>query len=213
MTRPVPTALILAAALAAVGCGRGLRRGGFATALHYQGAAVVAPDDGVEPRGHGELSVRVVGLVGARVGPLVGLSLGGGAGAPLGGSYDVALVPVGLGLRLHGSSFVGVGATVAAVGGSYHDDAIALGGQAYAEVDLGRRLRWVSSARLAQDRAVAAGIERHHLEVTAAVRLGRRERDHGFAIGNGYYLGATLRDRQGQRFWGLVVGHSLDAAR
>jgi hypothetical protein len=102
---------------------------------------------------------------------------------------------------------------VAAAGGSYQDDAIALGGQAYAELELGRRLRWLSYARLAEDRAIADGIERRHLELTAALRVGRSRRDYRFAVGNGYYLGVTMRERQGARFWGLVIGHSLDAAR
>ena len=41
-------------------------------------------------------------------------------------------------------------------------------------------------------------------------RLGQ---DAIFTLGNGYYLGVTMRERQGARFWGLVIGHSLDAAR
>lgn len=213
MSRIARPVLGLVVALGVVSCGRRMRDGRFATALHYQGAGVVARDDGARPRSHGELTVRAAGLIGARVGPLLALSISGGAGAPGGGSYDVALVPLGLGLRLHGSSFVGVGASVVAGGGTYHDDAIALGGQAYAELALGRRLRWVSYARLAEDLAVADDIDRRHLEVTAALRVGRSRRDHRFTLGNGYYLGATLRERQGEQFWGLVVGHSLDAAR
>lgn len=201
--------LSLLAFVALSGCGRDRR---FATSLHYQGAAVVRARADAAPRFAADASVRLVGVLG-RFGPLLGLSIGGGGGAPAGASYDVALVPLGVGVRLHRASFVGVGAVVATTGGSYEDDAVALGGQAYLELDLGARVRWLSYARLAQDSAVADDVTRRRIEITAALRLGRGRSERGFAIGNGYYLGATVRERQGERFWGLVVGHSLEAAR
>ncbi|MEZ4403382.1 MAG: hypothetical protein R3B06_25370 [Kofleriaceae bacterium] len=211
------TALLLAATL--LGC-RSLARGGdgFAASLTYQAAAIVrAPADGTAapppgPRAQGELTVRLAAMVGRRVGPLVGLSLAGGGGAPLGASYDVALVPIGIGARLHRSSFVGIGLALATTGGSSTDDAIVVAGQAYAELALGHRLRLLSYARLGSDQLIADGLDRRRLEVTAAVRLGHSF-DRFIPASNGYYLGATWRGQQGQEQWGLVIGHSLDAGR
>jgi len=148
----------------------------------------------------------------------IGLDLHAGATAPGGFAYDVAIFPVGLGLRLGRWSRAGVVGGVGASGatGTMDDGAtfpveaaleLALGG--YLRVLARGRVSWLSAADARADGAPSLPVG-DELDASFAVRLGHRWMDHDFPSGNGYYLGVGYRESEGARMIGVVVGHSID---
>lgn len=195
-----------------------------AASLEYEAGyvhAVDAPTPDRGPDGLGLAGARLRGqLGGRRLAYRVGLDLRAGATAPAGFAYDVALYMVGVGLRLGRWSRAGITAGVGASGATGTvDDAVTLPVEASLELALGGRLRvlargrvaWVAGAGGRQDgsRTVTFADE---AEASLALRLGRRWDNWGFPASNGYYLGVAVREAQGARMLGVIVGHSLDGA-
>ncbi len=165
---------------------------------------------------------RLHGFVGegANVGFHAGIDLE--AGATLHGAgfaYDVALFPLGIGVRAGETGVVAIGTGVGFVGATGTlDDAVTLPIEATAELGGGRlrvlgraRVAWVAGAPSRHDGAASVPFA-DELEATLGLRIGHHYDDYGFPTGNGYFAGATYRELLGTRFVGLVIGYSIDLA-
>jgi len=193
-----------------------------AVSLEYEASYVQQVDDEMatgEVNGLGLAGARVRGQAGGHViGYKIGLDLHAGATAPGGFAYDVALFPMGLGLRLGRWSRFGVVGGVGASGATgTMDDGATFPVEAALELGLGGRIRvlargrvtWVvaADARDAGSPSLPFGDE---LDASFAVRIGHRWMDYDFPTGNGYYLGVGYREAEGARMVGVVLGHSID---
>lgn len=180
----------------------------------------VAHDEMSSPRANDLVlgGFRVHGFAGnARWGYHLGAAMAAGSTIRDGGfAYDVSLFPFGVALRFAETSFVTLGAGIGASGAvGTLDDAVTF--PLEARFEIGRGVRLLGRARLtfldgAPSRddgtvTVSAGDE---LEAMLGVRLGRGYDDHGFPTGNGYFIGATVRESLGARFAGVVIGYALD---
>jgi hypothetical protein len=163
---------------------------------------------------------RLHGFVGegANIGYHAGIDLEGGAtihGA--GFAYDVALFPIGIGVRLGETNVIAIGTGIEAMGAMHTlDDAVLIPVEAVAELGGGRarilaraRAAWVTGAPSRHDGAPSLAFA-DELEATLGVRLGHHYDDYDFPTGNGYFAGATYRELLGTRFVGLVIGYSID---
>ncbi len=193
--------------------------------LHYELADVHDVQDS-EPGAHVSdvllAGVRLHALLGfnPRVGYHVGIDLAAGSTLGRAGfAYDVALFPLGIGVRLGPTSFVAFGAGVGAMGAvGTLDDAATLPLEATAELG-GGRLRVLARARASY---VAGAPGRHdgapsiafadELEGLLGVRVGHHYEDWGFPSGNGYFVGVAYRELAGSRYVGLAIGYSIDGA-
>ena len=224
--RPALAAAASALALAAAPAGRAradIHGGGW---LHYELTGLTAVDEGMAPGAPGALvlaGTRLHGFVSrnTRVAYHAGIDLA--AGGTIGGggfAYDVALLPAGVVLRAGESSIVGIGAGIGALGATRTlDDAATLPVEVVAELGVGpvrllarARVAFVLGAGALQGGAPSAAFA-DLLDGTLGVRLGRRDHDHGFATGDGYFVGASYRELAGVRFVGLTIGFSIDAAK
>jgi hypothetical protein len=161
---------------------------------------------------------RVHGFVGGkRWGYHVGAAMTAGSTIrDAGFAYDVSLFPIGIALRFFETSFIAVGAGVGASGAvGTLDDAVTFPLEARFEV--GRGIRVLGRARVtyldAAPRRENGGMTLDlgdELEAILAVRLGKGYDEYGFPTGNGYFVGATVREALGARFAGLVIGYSVD---
>jgi hypothetical protein len=140
---------------------------------------------------------RVNGLLGTeRYGYHIGADLSFGSTLRAGGfAYDLALFPLGGGLRLGATSAVMVG-----------------------EFDAGRagiltraRITYVAAAA-ARDRGSRTLSFADEAEAMLALRIGHHYESHGYPTGNGYFAGVAYRELSGARFLGLTIGYSLDVA-
>lgn len=164
--------------------------------------------------------VRVHALVGQSetVGYHVGLDFAFGStlrGA--GFAYDVALFPIGIGVRVGGSGVIALGAGFSASGAiGTIDDAVALPLEVSAELGGGQlrilargRASWIAGAGSRQSAAPSIPFA-DELEAMIGLRIGHHYEDHGFPAGNGYFIGGAYREQAGTRFVGLVIGYTLD---
>lgn len=161
---------------------------------------------------------RVHGFVGGkRWGYHIGAAMTSGSTIrDAGFAYDVSLFPLGIALRFFETSFITFGAGVGASGAvGTLDDAVTFPLEARFEV--GRGIRVLGRARVTYlDGAPGRGDGGmtlslgDELEAMLAVRLGKAYDNHGFPSGNGYFVGATVRESLGARFAGVIVGYSLD---
>jgi hypothetical protein len=148
----------------------------------------------------------------------LGLDLAAGATTSAAGFlYDVALFPVGIGLRFGDDQLVGVGAGVGASGATGTLPAAAtFPVQAIAELQLGAHLRviargratWLAGAPV-RDGGATIGDQ---LDALLALRIGQRFDENNLTSGNGYYLGATYTELEHARFVGVALGYSVDLA-
>jgi hypothetical protein len=164
---------------------------------------------------------RVNALLGTRhIGYHVGADLAFGTTLRTAGfAYDLALFPIGAGLRLGATSAVMLGAGIGANGAvGALDDAITFPIELTGEFDAGRA-RLLTRGRLtylvaAPGRARGAPTTSFADEIEAllALRIGHHYDSHGFPTGNGYFAGIAYRELLGARFLGLTIGYSLDVA-
>ena len=197
------------------------------TVVHDVGSPSTAspsPDPPSSPPRFSELilaGTRVNGLLGTRhVGYHIGADLA--FGSTLGSSgfaYDLALFPLGVGLRLGATSALMLGAGIGASGAvGTLDDAITFPIELTGEFDAGRA-RLLTRGRLTY---LAAAPGRAHgapttsltdeIEALIALRIGHHYDSYGFPTGNGYFAGIAYRELLGARFVGLTIGYSLDVA-
>jgi hypothetical protein len=198
-----------------------------ATWLHYELTALTDVDDTM--RGSG-LGARQLVLAGARLhgfvgeGDTIGYHLGfdfalGGTIHDGGFAYDVALFPVGIGVRFGRTGVVAFGAGVQAMGATGTiDDAVALPLETTIELGGGRlrllargRVGYIAGAPGRQSAAPSVPFA-DELDATVGLRIGEHYEDWGFPSGNGYFLGVSYRELAGTRFAGLVIGYSIDGA-
>lgn len=196
--------------------------------LHYELTALHAVDDARVTAEHPRATelvlaaARLHGFVGQgrTIGFHIGIDLGAGATLRGGGlAYDVALFPVGIGVRVGRTGIVALGAGVGAIGAvGTLDDAVTLPLEVNVELGGGRarllargRVAYVAGAAGRQSAAPSAPFA-DELDATIGLRLGRHYEDFGFPSGNGYFVGASYRELAGTRFCGLVIGYSIDLA-
>jgi hypothetical protein len=164
---------------------------------------------------------RVNALLGGRhVGYHIGADLAFGStlrGA--GFAYDLALFPVGAGLRLGAASAVMLGAGVGASGAvGTLDDAITLPIELVGELDAGPA-RLLARGRISylsgtpgRTRGARTTSFADETEAMIGLRIGRHRDSYGFPSGNGYFAGIAYRELLGARFLGITIGYSLDIA-
>lgn len=160
-------------------------------------------------------------LLGTRhVGYHIGADLSFGSTLRAGGfAYDLALFPVGVGLRLGATSAVMLGAGIGASGAvGTLDDAITFPIELTGEFDAGRA-RLLARGRItyltgAPGRAHGAPTlsSADETEAMLGLRIGHHYESYGFPTGNGYFAGIAYRELLGARFLGLTIGYSLDVA-
>ena len=134
-------------------------------------------------------------------------------------AYDVAVFPVGVGVRVGRTGVIALGAGFQAMGAtSTIDDAVALPLEASAELGGGRlrlvaraRASWIAGADGRQSAAPSIAFA-DELDAMIGLRIGHHYEQHGFPTGNGYFIGATYRELAGTRFAGVVLGYALDMA-
>ncbi len=195
------------------------------TWLHYELTAVHDVHDDaapVKPRDLTLAGVRLYGFVSThRVGYLVGLELAAGATTRVAGfAYDVALLPVGVGMKFGDTQFLAIGAGVGAMGAvGTLDDAVTFPVEASAELNLGSHLRvlararasWLAGAPGRRNGSPTFGFA-DEVDGTLGLRLGHHYHDYNTPSGNGYFIGAAYRELLGAQFVGLVIGYSIDLA-
>lgn len=190
--------------------------------MHYELTGLHAVDHETAARPPEELV-----LAGARVHALVGGSRFGfhlgfdfAFGSSLRGAgfaYDVALLPLGLGMRVGRTGAIAIGAGFQAMGAvGTLDDMVALPLEASAELGGGRvrllaraRIAWIAGAEGRQGGAPSLAFT-DELDAMIGVRIGHAYGELGFPTGNGYFAGLAYRELAGTRFGGLVFGYSVD---
>lgn len=193
--------------------------------LHYELSVVHDIDDRGTQQDLEELvlaGARLHGFVGENptLNYHVGIDLA--AGSTLRGAgfaYDVALFPVGAGVRVGETGVIALGAGVGAMGAmGTLDDAVTLPVELNAELGGGRvrvllraRAAWVAGAPSRHDGSPSAPFA-DELDTTLGVRIGHHYGDYGYPTGNGYFVGVAYRELAGARFLGGVIGHSIDLA-
>lgn len=216
--------------IAATGCARGPHGNAWA---HYEltashdvdppaAPAPTAPAPPQPPR-FSELilaGVRLAGLYGReRIGYHAGLDLAAGSTLRRGGfAYDVALLPLGGGLRLGRTSAILLGAGIGAMGATGTiDDAVTFPIQLTGE--FGGATRFLVHARIAYVAAAAERARRSpslsfadEAEAMLALRIGHSYDPAGYPTGNGYFAGVAYRELYGARFVGVTIGYSIDLA-
>jgi hypothetical protein len=165
--------------------------------------------------------MRAHGLFGTRrLGYHAGIDLAFGSTLRTSGfAYDLALFPVGAGLRLGATSGVMLGLGVGATGAiGTLDDAVTLPIELVGELDLGRariltraRISYVGDAA-ARHRGTSTVPFADEAEAMLGLRIGHHYESYGFPTGNGYFAALAYRELLGARFIGLTIGYSLDVA-
>ncbi len=193
--------------------------------LHYEATILQQITDDTAPvpdqlilagvRLHGFLSTS------ASVAYHIGMDLAAGGTLHGGGfAYDVALFPIGVGVRFGRTSIATVGLGVGAIGATGTlDDAVTLPLEVNLEMGSGR-LRLLARGRAAY---VAGAASRHdgapsapfadELDATIGLRVGHHYEEYDFPTGNGYFVGASYRELAGAKFVGLTIGYSIDLAQ
>jgi hypothetical protein len=165
--------------------------------------------------------VRLHGLVGNhRWGYHAGIDLAVGSTFGAGGlAYDVAVLPVGGGVRLGATSAIMLGLGVGAMGAmGTIDDALTLPIELTGEFGSGRarllvraRISYVEGAGPRERRAPSASFA-DEAEAMIGLRIGHHYGIWQFPTGNGYFAGVAYRELYGARFVGLTIGYSIDLA-
>jgi hypothetical protein len=221
-------AILLTCVLYAAGCAHGPKGNAWAhyelTASHDVDPPVASSPSLDPPPRFSELAlagVRLHGLIGTeRYGYHAGIDLAAGATLRAGGfAYDVALFPVGGGVRLGTTSAIMLGVGVGAMGAvGTIDDAITLPIELVGEFGGGRtrvlaraRLSYIDAAGEREGRAPTLSFV-DEAEAMLGVRIGHHFEPGGFPTGNGYFVGVAYRELYGARFVGLTIGYSIDLA-
>jgi hypothetical protein len=209
-------ALVVLVALAGVAHAERIPSGG--AWLHYE-LTGLTDNDAARPHELVLAGARLHGFIGPneRFGFHAGLDLAGGStirGA--GFAYDVALFPLGIGVRLGRTGVVAIGTGVGAVGAIGRlDDAVTLPVELTVELG-GGRLRVLARARAAylagadgrQDGAPSTKLA-DELDAQLGLRIGHHYEDYA-PSGNGYFAGVAYREMLGSRYVGAVIGYSID---
>jgi hypothetical protein len=192
--------------------------------LTYELSAITDVDDTRQTVAPHQLilaGARLHGFVGEgkTVGFHAGIDLAAGSTVGGGGfAYDVALFPLGVGVRAGKTGVIAVGTGVGAMGAiGTLDDAVTLPIELNAELG-GGRVRLLARARAAY---VAGAPDRHdgapsapfadELDAQLGLRIGHRYNDY-VPSGNGYFAGIAFRELMGARYAGIVIGYSIDLA-
>ncbi len=165
--------------------------------------------------------VMDVGLAGrgfaakGALGLAVGFDVHMGGGLDGGFAHEANLYPLGYGVKLGRWGFVGA---VTGVGVSGVTGRIPFGWQlpleTFVELDLGKRFhlavassyRWIGAA---DERQTEHGITPDEHTMRVDLRFNRQHNRHGFAAGNGYYVGFYSVERMDETFYGIAIGYSL----
>lgn len=170
--------------------------------LHYE-LSGVTDNDGARPHELVLATARLHGFIGGKtLGYHAGIDLAAGSTLRAAGfAYDVALFPLGVGVRLGKTGFFTLGGGIGGVGAvGTLDDQFVLPLEANLEVGRGWRL-------LARGRYSPIG--KAETDATVGIRIGSSYEDY-VPSGNGYFVGATYREMFGTKYVGAVIGYSID---
>lgn len=192
----------------------------FGAWAHYELSGLHAVDESMT-------ASKDLVLAGARVGGFVGgkrvgyaasfdFALGSTIGAS-GFMYELGLLPLGVALRPSERSVIALATGIAGSGAvGTLDDAVALPLELTAEATIGPlrllargRASFLAASDARQDGSPTLAWA-DELDATFAIRLGTRYDRFRIASGNGYFVGATYREMEGAKFFGVVIGHSVD---
>ncbi|MGE0399278.1 MAG: hypothetical protein AB7T06_21380 [Kofleriaceae bacterium] len=192
----------------------------FGSWMHYELSGLHAIDESMTS------STELV-LAGARVGGFIGkkrvayaASFDFAFGSTIGKSgfmYELGLLPIGMALRPSERSVIAFATGIAGTGAvGTLDDAVALPLELTAETTLGplrllarARASFLAASDARQDGSPTFGWA-DEVDATFGIRIGPRYNAWHLASGNGYFLGATYREMEGAKFFGVVIGHSVD---
>jgi hypothetical protein len=177
--------------------------------LHYELSGLHARDSGP---GFDDVILAGARLHGFIGGEHVGFHAGfdfalGSTVRRAGFAYEVTLLPVGIATRFGKTQMMGIAIGVGAIGavGTY-DDAATFPLEAFAEFNLGDRVRLLARGRY----SLLAGAPEHEADATIGVRVGRRYHDFDVPSGNGYFVAVTGRELASEQYVGVVIGYSID---
>ena len=179
--------------------------------LHYELTGLQALDDRPPVEELVLAGARLHGYVGGEhLGFHAGLDLAAGGTVSRGGfAYDVALLPLGIAVRLGDTSMIALGGGVGALGGIPSlDGAVTLPADLTIELG-GGRVRVLGRARAAY---LAGAAYSDELEAMLGVRVGHHYHDYGFPSGNGYFVAVSARELERVRYVGVTIGYSIDLA-
>lgn len=225
MTR---AAIALACAAPVLGCATTPQGNAWAhyelTASHDVAPPAASPPAAEPPPRFSELAlagVRLHGLIGdRRWGYHLGLDLAAGSTLRAAGlAYDVALLPIGGGVRLGATSALMLGVGIGATGAvATIDDALTFPIELAGEFGSGRarvlaraRISYLEAARARAHRSTILGFG-DEAEAMIGLRIGHHQDQWHLASGNGYFAGLAYRELSGARFVGLTIGYSIDIA-
>jgi hypothetical protein len=192
----------------------------FGSWMHYELQGLHAVDESMTS------STELV-LAGARVGGFIGkrriayaASFDFAFGSTIGKSgfmWEVGLLPLGFALRPSERSVIAFATGIAGTGAvGTLDDAVALPLELTAEATAGP-LRFLARGRVsflgasdARQNGSPTVTWADELDAMVGIRLGPRYHKFHLASGNGYFLGVSYREMEGAKFFGLVIGHSVD---
>jgi hypothetical protein len=225
MTR---AAILVLGAIHAVGCARIPTGNAWAhyelTASHDADPRPTSSPQVESPPRFSELAlagVRLHALIGDhRWGYHAGIDLAAGATLGAGGfAYDVALLPIGGGVRIGATSALMLGSGIGAMGAvGTIDDALTFPIELVGEFGSGRarvlaraRISYLAAAapRERRDTTLSIGDE---AEAMIGLRIGHHYNEWELPTGNGYFAGVAYRELYGARFVGLTIGYSIDLA-
>jgi hypothetical protein len=177
--------------------------------LHYELTGLQALDHQPPVQELVLVGARLHGFIGGEhVGFHAGLDLAGGGTIDAGGfAYDVALLPLGVAVRIGGTSVIALGAGVGALGGIPSlDGAVTLPAELTIELG-GGSVRLLGRARAAY---IAGAAYPDELDGMLGVRVGHHYHDYGFPSGNGYFVALSARELERTRYVGVTIGYSID---
>jgi hypothetical protein len=193
--------------------------------MHYELTALTDVDDTM--RGSGTDAEQLV-LAGGRLhgfvgtGSTIGYHIGfdfalGGTINSGGFAYEFSLFPAGVGVRFGRTGVLALGTGVSFLGAvGTIDDSVAVPLEATLEAGGGRvrllaraRASYIAGADGRQSAAPSVPFA-DELDATIGIRFGHHYEDYGFPSGNGYFVGASIRELAGTRFAGIVIGYSID---
>jgi hypothetical protein len=205
----------LAILLALAGAARADRVPDGGAWLHYE-LSGVSDQDASRPHELVLATARLHGFFGGRFVYHAGIDLGAGATLRTAGfAYDVALFPIGMGVRLGKTGIAALGVGIGASGAvGTLDDAMTV--PVELNIEVGGSWRVLARGRATYTFDTVGGqapstTAADQLDAMLAVRIGRHYEDF-VPSGNGYFAGVAYREFAGARYLGAVIGYSIDLA-
>lgn len=183
--------------------------------LHYE-LSGVSDQDASRPHELVLATARLHGFFGGTFVYHAGIDLSAGATLRAAGfAYDVALFPIGMGVRLGKTGIAAFGIGIGALGAvGTLDDAMTIPMEL--NIEVGSTWRLLARGRATYTVGAPGGqapstTAADQLDAMLALRIGHHYEDF-VPSGNGYFVGVAYRELSGARYLGGVIGYSIDLA-